>query len=339
MKALITGATGFVGSHVLRQWLAAGHGARVLYRSRTKLDALAGLSFDAAQGDLDDVDKLERACAGCDAVFHVAAKADYWKDSDREMLWRVNVDGMRNLLEAARRAGVSRVIFTSSASAIGIRPGREIADESQPFNHQPQQFYYAYTKHKAEQIVAEFAVDGLDVVTLNPTVIVGPGDLNAISGSFVILAARWQWLLPVTSGGVAVIDVRDVARAHIAAVDKGRPGERYILNAANLTYRDFFGMIARACGVRAPMLKTPDALLEPTARIIEAVRKLGIQTPADANQARLGGSYAWFDGGKAARELCRPQVEIDASLRETYEWYSENGYIKRGWLSRLIGVF
>ena len=240
MKALITGATGFVGSHVLRQWLAAGHGARVLYRSRAKLDALAGLSFDAAQGDLDDVDKLERACAGCDVVFHVAAKADYWKDSDREMLWRVNVDGTRNLLEAARRAGVSRVIFTSSASAIGIRPGREIADESQPFNHQPQRFYYAYTKRQAEQVVAEFAADGLDVVTLNPTVIVGPGDLNAISGSFVIVAARWQWLLPVTSGGVAVIDARDVARAHLAAVDKGRPGERYILNAANLTFREFF---------------------------------------------------------------------------------------------------
>ena len=337
MLALITGATGFVGSHVLRQWLAGGNSARALYRSKSKLDALAGLDFEAAPGELDDAAALREACAGCDIVFHVAAKADYWKDSDRAALWRINVEGTRNLLAAAQAAGVRRVVFTSSASAIGMRPGREVSDESDAFNLRPEQFYYAYTKHEAEKVAAEFAAGGLDVVTLNPVVVIGPGDLNAISGSFVLAAARWQWLMPCSGGGLALIDARDVARAHVAAADRGRSGERYILTAANMTYRDFFGAIAAACGVRPPLFSTPNWLLEPTARSIEALRALGIQTPVDANQARLGGQFVYFDGGKAARELCAPQIDIESSLRETYQWYEREGYIKRDWLTRLIG--
>lgn len=339
MLALITGATGFLGSHVLRQWLAASHSARLLYRSPSKLRLINDLPCEAVQGDLDDAALLEAACAGCDVVFHIAAKADYWRDSDREALWRINVEGTRNVLTAAQNAGIPRVVFTSSASAIGIRPGLELADEDTPFNLRPQQFYYAYTKRESEAVVAEFVADGMDVVTLNPTVIIGPGDLNAISGSFVIETARWQWLVPNSSGGVAVIDVRDVARAHVAAVEKGRTGERYILNAANLSYNDFFGMIARACGVRPPLLHTPDWLLTPTARFIEALRRLGINTPLDANQVRLGGRHVYFDGGKAARELYAPQINIETSLRETYQWYAQHGYIKRNWLTRLIGLF
>ena len=337
MLALITGATGFLGSHVLRQWLAAGHAARALYRSSSRLGLLDDLQFEAVQGDLHDAALLEAACAGCDVVFHVAAKADYWKDSDRQALWRINVDGTRNVLTAAQKAGVSRVIFTSSASAIGIRPGLQLADEDAPFNLRPQQFYYAYTKRQAEAVAAEYVAGDLDVVTLNPTVIIGPGDLNAISGSFVIETARWQWLVPGSSGGLAIIDVRDVARAHVAAVEKGRSGERYIVNAANLPYGDFFRLIARACAVRPPLLNTPDWLLEPTARFIEAMRRLGISTPMDADQVRLGGKHVYFDGGKAARELCVPQINIETSLRETYQWYAQNGYIKGNWLTRLIG--
>ncbi len=337
MLAFITGATGFLGSHVLRQWLAASHAARALYRSPSRLRLIDDLRFEAVQGDLDDAALLEAACAGCDVVFHVAAKADYWKDSDREALWRINVDGTRNVLAAAQKAGVSRIVFTSSASTLGIRPGLELADEASPFNLRPQQFYYAYTKRQAEAVVAEFVADGLNVVTLNPTVIIGPGDLNTISGSFVIETARWQWLVPGSSGGVAVIDVRDVACAHVAAVEKGAPGERYILNAANLTYSDFFRLIARACEVRPPLLDMPDWLLEPTARFIEAMRHFGISTPMDADQVRLGGTHVYFDGGKAERELCAPQINIETSLRETYRWYAQNGYIRRNWLTRLIG--
>ncbi|MCE2471846.1 MAG: NAD-dependent epimerase/dehydratase family protein [Anaerolineae bacterium] len=339
MKALVTGATGFVGSHLVRQLIEAGHSVRALYRSEKKLSQLADLELEAVPGDLDDVALLERACAGCELVFHVAAKADYWKDDDRDALWRVNVEGTRNLLSAAKSAAVRRVVFTSSASTIGIRPDAQSADESDSFSLPPERFWYAYTKLKAEAIVAEFVADGLDVLTLNPAVIIGPGDLNAISGSFIIETARFQWLLPMSSGGLAVIDVRDVARAHLAAIERGKPGERYILSRANVTYHEFFGMIAAACGVRPPLISTPDWLLEPTARFIGVMRRLGIQTPMDANQTRLGSAHVFVDAGKAQRELGAPQIDIESSLRDTFEWYQQHGYIKDTWLTRLIGRF
>ena len=338
MKALVTGATGFVGSHLTRQLIEQGQRARVLYRSEKKLSILGDLEYEAIAGDLDDIALLEAACADCDAVFHVAAKADYWKDDDRDALWRINVDGTRNLLTAAKSAGVGRVIFTSSASTIGIRPGAEPADESDAFNLPPERFWYAFSKVKAEEIVSEFVADGMDIVTLNPSVIIGPGDLNAISGSFVIETARWQWLAPVSSGGLAVIDVRDVARAHLNAVERGRSGERYILNTANLSYRQWFGLIATACGVRAPAFFMPDWLLEPTARCVELLRALSFQTPMDANQTRLGDAHVYFDGAKAQRELFKPSIDIETSLKETFDWYERNGYIKRDLLTRLIGL-
>ncbi|MCY3917936.1 MAG: NAD-dependent epimerase/dehydratase family protein [Chloroflexi bacterium] len=338
MKALVTGATGFVGSHLTRLLIERGCSARILYRSQNKLSVLGDLEYEAIAGDLDDIALMEAACADCDAVFHVAAKADYWKDDDRDALWRINVDGTRNLLTAARSAGVDRVIFTSSASTIGIRPGAEPADESDAFNLPPERFWYAWSKVKAEEIVAEFVAEGMDIVTLNPTVIIGPGDLNAISGSFVIEAARWQWLAPVSSGGLAVIDVRDVARAHFNAVERGRSGERYILNSANLSYRQWFGLIASACGVRPPAFFMPDWLLEPTARFIELLRALGIKTPMDANQTRLGSACVFFDGAKAQRELFKPSIDIETSLKETFAWYEQHGYIKRDLLTRLIGL-
>lgn len=339
MKALVTGATGFVGSHITRQLIDAGHSVRALYRSETKLRQLAGLDLEAVRGDLDDSARLERACAGCEVVFHVAAKADYWKDDDRDALWRVNVEGTRNLLAAAKAAGARRVVFTSSASTIGILPGEQIADETTPFNLPPERFWYAYTKRKAEAVAAEFVAAGLDVVTLNPAVIVGPGDLNAISGSFIIETARFQWLLPISSGGISVIDVRDVARAHLAASERGQPGERYILSAANLSYREWFGMIAAACGVRPPLLAMPDWLLEPTARLIDLLRGIGIQTPTDANQTRLGSARVYYDAGKANRELGAPQIDLATSLRDTFDWYQQRGYITDDWLARLIGWF
>ena len=338
MKALVTGATGFVGSHLVRLLCQSGYAPRVLFRSPAKLAQFEDLELETAQGTLDNLASLEAACAGCDIVFHVAAKADYWKDDDREALWRVNVEGTRNLLLAAQSSGVGRVIFTSSASTIGIRPGHEPASEADAFNLSPERFYYAYSKWQAEAVVAEFAAAGLDIVTLNPAVVIGPGDLNAISGSFIIETARWQWLTPLSSGSLAVIDVRDVARAHLHAIERGRPGQRYILSARNLSYRQWFGLIAAACHVRPPVFSTPDALIEPMARGIELLRRLGMSTPMDANQARLGKAHVIFDASKAHAELGAPQIDIETSLRDTFAWYQRHGYIKRDWLTRLIGM-
>lgn len=339
MRVFITGATGFVGSHIARQLADAGHELRILYRSDKRLGILDGLVYEGVAGDLDDLEALKRACQGCAVVFHVAAKADYWKDDDKAALWTINVDGTRNILRAAQAAGVRRVVFTSSAAAVGIRPGGALADESDRFNLSSERYLYAYSKVKAEEIVAEFVASGLDVVILNPTVVIGPGDLNAISGTFVIETARYQWAVPISSGGLAVIDVRDVARAHVNAINRGRSGERYILNSANVPYREWFAMIAAACGVRAPVIRTPDFMLEPIAVLIEGLRRLGIDTPMDADQTRLGGAFVYFDGSKAHRELFKPEIDIRASLKDTWLWYAERGYIKHNLLTRLIGLF
>lgn len=337
MQVMVTGATGFVGSHLVRLLNEAGHQVRVLYRSPKKLAVLQGLEYEGIQGDLDDIESLNQACAGCDIVFHVAAKADYWRSDDKDLMMKINVQGTDNVLSAAQRAGVRRVIFTSSASAIGFREDGSAADETEPFNLPPHRFWYAHSKVEAEKVVARYVADGLDVITLCPTVIIGPGDLNAISGTFIIETARFQWLTPSSSGGIAVIDVRDVARAHIAAMDRGRSGERYILNTANYPYGLWFKMIADAAEVAPPIFRTPDWMLEPTARLIEVLRSFGIQTPLDANQTRLGGTNAFFDGRKAYAELCTPQIDMQTSLRETYQWYAEHGYIHKNLLTRLIG--
>ncbi len=338
MNILVTGGTGFVGSHLVRRLVADGHTVRVLYRSEGKLAVLAGLNITPVQGDLDDLDALQHACDGVDIVYHVAAKADYWKDDHKDLLYRINVDGTRNVLTAAQSAGVERVIFTSSASAIGFRQDGQASDETEPFTMKPEQFWYAYSKVKAEEVVAEFVANGLDVITLNPTVVIGPGDLNAISGTFIIETARFQWAVPMSSGGLAVIDVRDVAQAHVNAMTRGRTGERYILNTANYPYNVWFKMIAKACGVRAPIFSSPDFMLEPTARLIEFLRRVGITTPMDANQTRLGGTSVFFDGRKAYAELFTPQYDIATSLRHTYMWYRDNGYIEHNPLTRIIDL-
>ncbi len=335
MKALVTGSTGFVGAQLVRVLLDAGHSVRALHRASSNTLLIDGLDVETALGDVTDLDALRAASAGCDWVFHVAAVADYWR-SDQGHMWMVNVDGTRNVLQAARETGVQRVIFTSSAAAVGFHPQGLPADESIAFNLPPKRFPYGHSKWQAEQIVAEAVASGQDVVTVNPTVIMGPGDLNMISGSFIVQLKRLQWLLPVTSGGVSVIDVRDVARYHIAAAEHGQPGERYLLASANFSYRDWYGLIADVVDAAAPRLYLPDASLPLVANAIEAVRRLGLPTAVDANQVRLGARRVFFDPSKAQATFGPPQVDMRQSVADTHRWYQEQGYIQPDRVSGLI---
>jgi dihydroflavonol-4-reductase len=326
ITALITGGTGFVGSHVVRALTEAGYTARVLHRASSKLEALAGLAYESALGDILDEAALRAACAGCQWVFHVAAVADYWR-ADKSRMFEANVEGTRRVLRAAQGAGVRRVVFTSSAAAVGLRADGQPADESVAFNLLPEQFPYAHSKVLAEQVVAEAVAAGQEVVILNPVVVMGPGDLNLISGTYIMQVKRLGRLVPVTSGGIAVIDVRDVARLHLAAAEHGRVGERYLLGAANYTHREWLSLIADVVGVGRPFFPVPNMLLPPGAALIDAARRLGIQTPVDANQVRLGGRHLYFDCRKAWTELGAPQVDMRQSLRDTYAWYRAHGYL------------
>ena len=323
--ALVTGGTGFVGSHIVRQLVDAGHRVRVYHRPTSSRTALDGLGFESAMGELDDENALATACTGVDWLFHVAAVADYWR-ADADRMKRVNVDGTRHVLSAARQAGVRRVIFTSSAAAVGIQDDRP-ANEHDPFNLPPHHFPYGHSKWMAEAIVGHAVANGQEVVTLNPVVIMGPGDLNMISGTFMTQIKRFGPLVPVTNGGVAVVDVRDVARWHIQAATDATPGERYILGTANYTYRQWFDMIAEAVGGLRPRLFTPDFLAPIAANLIDVARRLNLPTIIDSAQARLGIRHVYFDFSKAWNTLGPPQISMKQSLQDTHAWYMAHGYL------------
>ena len=326
MRALVTGGTGFVGSHIVRALSEAGHTARVLHRSSSKLDALEGLDYESALGDILDEAALDDACDGCDWVFHVAAVADYWR-ADQSKMMETNVEGTRRVLKAARDTGVKRVVFTSSAAAIGLRTDGQPSNERVPFNLSPDHFPYGYSKVLAERVVQEAVSQGQDVVTVNPVVVMGPGDLNMISGSYILQIKKLARLVPVPPGGIAVIDVRDVARMHLAAAQYGRSGERYLLNTANYTQREWMSMIADVVGVQRPFISAPAFVLPIAANIIEFLRRMGIQTPIDGDQTRLGAYNIHFDSSKAWAELGEPQVDMLTSLQDTYQWYREHGFL------------
>lgn len=336
MLACVTGGTGFVGSFVVRALLEDGHRVRVLHRQSSKLNALQGLDYESVIGDITDVESLLSAFRGCDWVFHVAAVADYWR-ADNDWLYEVNVEGTRKVLEAAQQTDVKRVVFTSSAAAIGLpKDASTPSDESVAFNLPPEDFYYGYSKALAEAVVQEFVAQGLDVVIVNPTVVIGAGDLNMISGTYITQVAQWQWLVPKTAGGIAVTDVRDVAQGHLSAVKKGKTGERYILNTANYSNDEWFSLIAECVGVAPPLLPTPNRLIPIVAKIIERLRSLGIKTPVNADQVRLGAKFVHFDASRSYRELYQPQIDMRQSVQETVAWYRHMGIIGDGLRFRLL---
>jgi dihydroflavonol-4-reductase len=326
VKTLVTGGTGFVGSHIARMLVDEGHTVRVLHRTTSKLTALEGVDYQSIIGDITNLESLRVACEGVDWVFHVAAVADYWR-ADKSRMFAANVEGTRTVLQAAREAGVKRVIFTSSAAAVGWGDKDNLPDESMPFNMNPDQFPYGYSKVLAEEVVAEAVADGQDVVTLNPVVVMGPGDLNMISGSFIIQTKRLP-ILPYTSGGIAVVDVRDVARGHIAAAEKGRTGERYILGTANLPLRTMYEMSAKAVGVRRLLVYTPSFLVPVMAFLVTLLRFFRVPLPVDANQVRMSIRDIYFNYDKSWSELGEPQVDMQQSLDDTYHWYREHGFVK-----------
>jgi dihydroflavonol-4-reductase len=325
-KALVTGGTGFVGSHVVRTLIAAGHTVRVLRRPTSRLDLIADLPVEHALGDVLDSSGLDAAMRGCDWVFHVAAVADYWR-AQRIRLYLINVQGTRCVLEAARRAGVSRVVFTSSGAAVGLRPDGLPSDESVPFNLPPGQFPYGHSKALAECEVLHAAARGQDVVILNPAVVLGPGDLNQISGSMIIEAARGVVPPLYPAGAVTIIDVRDVAQAHLAAAERGRTGERYLLGATDVTYRDLWRLIAEEVGGRAPAMPLPAALAPALAGAVGLLRMAGVSLPVDADQVRLSARRVCFDCRKAHHELGTPHFDLHTSIRDTHAWYAAQGMI------------
>ncbi len=325
ITALVTGGTGFVGSHVARALVEKGYQVRILRRTTSRLDAVNDLPCEHAIGDVSDPASLRAAMEGVDWVFHVAAVADYWR-SDPARIYQVNVDGTRHVLDAAKVMGVRRVIVTSSAAAMGYRDDLHPVDELTRFNYDQHVTPYGHSKFLAEAEVFRAVRRGLDCVILNPTVIIGPGDLNQISSSVIIEAARGHVPPTLPPGGLTVIDVRDVAAAHVAAAERGRTGERYLLGAVDLTDKAWARLTADAIGntPTSPII-LPDWLVWLAAWGVDLLRWAGIRLPMEGNQLRLSTRMMFFDCQKSWRELGEPRITIQQSLRDTYAWYKAHG--------------
>ena len=328
MKALVTGSTGFVGANLCAALVQLGWNVRALHRSSSRLDALQDVAVEHAIGDVMEPETLAPAMRDCDVVFHAAAVADYWRQA-ADKLYRVNVEGTRNVCQAALDAKVTRLVLTSSAASLGIPdPSQGPIDESHPFNLPPVRFRYGHSKLQAEEVVHEHVARGLNAVIVNPSVILGPRDLNLISGSIIVEVALRRVPPVYPPGGTNYIAVEDVCAGHIAAAERGRTGQRYILAAHNLTHREVMEIVCQVIGVPGPRFGIPRALIGPLAAMLDLAAKVaGRPLPMNGDQMRLAAKFVYFDSGKAVRELGLPQTPFREMVERTYRWYKEHQYL------------
>jgi dihydroflavonol-4-reductase len=327
MRALVTGATGCVGANIVEALLARGYDVRALRRTTSKLDALAGLDPEYAVGDVLDEASLSAAMAGCDLVFHAAAVSQYWRNKP-EAIYAANVEGTRNVLRAARAQGVERVVFTSSVAVLGVPTERgQILDESATFNLRPEQFHYGHSKVLAEAEVQRAVADGLDVVIVNPASVIGQRDIYFVGGE-ILRTAKRGLLIGAPPGGMGIVSAKAVGEGHVLAAERGRTGERYILNGENISHRALMAFAAEVTGGRSPWFTIPRVLMTPFATLVDLLNRVRRAAPLiDGSQLHLSARDMYFDGSKAERELGFSGGSARASVVEAWEWYREHGLL------------
>lgn len=324
---LVTGASGFVGWHVARHLLERGERVRALVRDPVRsAQALAELAgIETVPGDLRDEDSLVRAVASCGTVYHVAADYRLWAPRPEEM-YRSNVDGTRNLLAAARKAGVERCVYTSTVGCIGMRKG-ELGSEDTPAGLEEMQGPYKRSKFLAEEIALEFAGGGFPVVIVNPTAPLGDHDFRPTPTGKIVVDFLRGAMPAYLDTGLNVVYAGDVAAGHLQACERGRVGERYILGGENLTLQQIFGKLEEVTGMRAPTLRIPYAVAYAAGVASTGWAALtGKEPRAPLDGVRMARKKMWVRHDKAARELgysVRPAAE---ALRHAVEWFRANGY-------------
>jgi dihydroflavonol-4-reductase len=319
---LVTGASGFLGWHVARLLGERGHKVRALLRPSSKLREL---EVETVRGDLRDARSLDRAVEGCGLVFHVAADYRLWARNPDE-LYGSNVDGTRSLLDAARRAGVDRVVYTSTVGCIGI-PKDGLGDETVPVTLAEMAGPYKRSKFLAEQVALEFAESGFPVVVVNPTAPIGDHDVKPTPTGKIVLDFLKGAMPAYIDTGLNLVDARDTAAAHLLAAEHGSPGERYILGAENLTLAQILEKLARLTGIRAPRVKLPYAVAYAAAVMTTGwARVTGRPPRAPLDAVRMAKKKMFVSHAKAARELGFSPGPVDAALGRAVEWFRANGY-------------
>ncbi len=330
MTTLVTGATGFIGSAVVRALLASGRAVRVLVRPHGRLGQVASLPVEAVTGDLEDPASLPAAVAGCTALFHVAADYRLFAP-EPAAIYRTNVAGTRALLVAAAEAGVARIVYTSSVATLGLCADGSPADETTPATLADMVGHYKRSKYLAEQAVRELILEqGLPAVIVNPSAPIGPGDARPTPTGRMVLAAARGRMPAYVDTGLNVVHVDDVASGHLLAFERGQIGERYILGGRNCTLREILAMIARLVGRRPPRLRLPAAALLPVAALAEVAARLrrAGEPLVTIEGVRLARKPMFFSSAKAERELGYRSRPVEAALADALAWYRSHGELR-----------
>ena len=325
MIVLVTGGSGFLGSRLVRMLLGDGHQVRATHRPGEDTRLLAGLDVEVRACDLLDRDGVHLAVRGVEAIIHTAALVTFDQRLYDDQM-RVNREGTRILLEAARGGGVRRLVNTATVNVLGIPTPGTLGDEGTPFNWEPWRLGYMDSKKAAADLVREPARDGLESLSVLPGTFFGPGDINFNAGTYIKqIEQGMPFALP---GGTSVVHVDDIARGHLLALERGEPGEQYILAGDNMSYRALFEMIAEEVGSAPPRLTLPAALLRGLGRLMDRIHRLtGLSMPLGEGLAMAGSAELYYKSAKARRELGYTHRPAREAIRDAVEWYRAEGLL------------
>jgi dihydroflavonol-4-reductase len=316
-KTLVTGGTGFVGVHLVRELARRGDDLRLLVREESRTDLLDGLEWERAIGDVTDRESVRRAMQGVERVFHVAGTTSM-RSRDRIRVFQVNVEGTRNVFEEALDAGAERAVFTSSSSAVGAAKPGETIDEDHPFTVGRLGIAYINSKHDAELVATRIASKGLRVVIVNPSFVLGPDDPNPSGTSNALVRRLLLRRIPgYLDGAINVVDVRDVAKGHLLADERGESAERYLLTGRNFTMQRLFADLSRIGGVPAPPVRMAGRL---AVGGVQAMELAGLRLPTSADEVRSGTQWFTYRNDKAREQLGWEPRPHEETLDDTVRW-------------------
>ncbi|HSM88096.1 MAG TPA: hopanoid-associated sugar epimerase [Candidatus Limnocylindrales bacterium] len=328
MKAFVTGATGFVGSHVARALAEQGADLRLLVRSTSRTDNIAELRAEVVKGDLRQPESLKNAMAGCEFVFHVAADYRIWV-RDPEQMYRANVEGTRAVILAAQESGVRRVVYCSSVATMGFTESGQVVNEDTPVSLADMVGHYKRSKFMAEQIALEAGRKGADVVVVNPTTPIGEQDIKPTPTGRIILDFLKRKFPAYVDTGLNLADVKEVARGHVLAMEKARPGERYILGGENLTLKQILDKLAELTGLPSPAMKVPHSVAMGFAAFDQFFTGMvmGKEPRATIDAVKMGRKKMFASSEKAVRELGYRIIPAEEALRRAIDWFQTHGYV------------
>jgi dihydroflavonol-4-reductase len=327
MKTLVTGATGFIGSTVVRELLEAGADVRVTVRKNSDTRNIDGLDVERVYADTRDTDAMRAAMKGCDTLYHVAAYFAHWS-LNKDLFYEINVQGTKTVLEAALAQGLQKVVYTSTSNTIGSHGAGNYVNEEARFNAWKTGDHYAISKYLAEIEAKKICDQGLPMVIVNPTLVIGVRDIKPTPSGKLIVDIVNGDMPGYIDGAINIIDVRDVARGHLLAARNGRIGQRYILGNENVTVGDFFKLVAETAGVKPPRLKLPYGVALLLGYVFHVQARITKQPPVvSLSQVRIGNMGEHFDNSRAVRELGLPLTPLKETVKNTIDWFTENGYI------------